>query len=350
MVAGVRLLHRKGNAVAFELSIVSLLNEPTVNGLVVTAHDISARAAAERELVSTASQLAATLESTADGILVVDRHRRVTSFNRQFVRLWRLPEDVLALRDDATALQLAADKLEDPTEFMTRVEELYANPTAESSDTLVFKDGTVVSRYSRPQLIDGEVVGRVWSFRDVTAQKQLEEDLARLAFYDPLTGLANRTLLVNRLEVAIAKAERSEDYVAVLFLDVDNFKAVNDSLGHSLGDELLRSVARTVTECIRRSDTAARVGGDEFSVLVEGFTSRHEVVELARRIVASFARPLVVGAREASITVSVGVSFGRSASTPEELLSNADLAMYEAKANGKNRFEVYGQRDATAGA
>ncbi len=174
----VRLLRYAGNeTVPFELSLVNLLDDPTVGGFVVSAHDISARVAAELELRKTLSLLTATLDSTADGILVVDSDGRISSFNRQFAKMWRLPDSVLAERDDAAAIAFVMDQLARPEEFKTKVLRVYADPEAEVSDTLEFKDGRVFERYSKPQHVDSVAVGRVWSFRDVTERKRTEEEL-----------------------------------------------------------------------------------------------------------------------------------------------------------------------------
>ncbi len=171
------LRYASSETVPFELSLVNLFDDPTVGGFVVSAHDIAARVAVELELRKTLSLLTATLDSTADGILVVDSAGRVSSFNHQFAKMWRLPDSILARRDDAMAISFVMDQLSRPEAFVAKVAELYANPEAESSDTLEFKDGRVFERYSRPQYVDGVVVGRVWSFRDVTQRKRTEEEL-----------------------------------------------------------------------------------------------------------------------------------------------------------------------------
>jgi diguanylate cyclase (GGDEF)-like protein/PAS domain S-box-containing protein len=349
VVQALRLLRRGGEEmISFELSIVSLVEDPTVGGLVVTAHDVSARVSAEmelrntvRELRETSSLLNATLESTADGILVVGADRSITSFNSQFAEMWRLPTNLVAGRDDHRIVEYVAEQLVDPATFIGRVNDLYAQPEAEGSDTLEFSDGRVFQRLSKPQYVSGDIVGRVWSFRDVTEQKRLEHDLAHLAFHDALTGLPNRALFQDRINQALARSERSDKYVAVLFLDVDNFKMINDSLGHAVGDELLRTVAATLTGCLRKSDTAARLGGDEFAVLIEEAPNREEVMHMAARLMKTLRQPVAVAGQEITTTVSMGVTFGIQGHTSDQLLRNADLAMYLAKAQGKDRIEEF---------
>jgi diguanylate cyclase (GGDEF)-like protein/PAS domain S-box-containing protein len=349
VVCVVRFCRYKSDAlVTYELSIVNLLKDPTVQGFVVTAHDVSARVTAElelqsamRELHETFSLLNATLESTADGILVVDMNRHITSMNRQYLRMWHLDENYITQSDDNILVAAVVDQVKDPDHFLARVEDLYGAPRSESEDTVEFNDGRVFQRLSKPQYIDGEVVGRVWSFIDVTTQKQLESELERMAFYDDLTGLANRALFNDHLGQAIARNERNGKFVAVLYLDLDNFKTINDSLGHSIGDGLLKAVGEQLVGCLRRSDTAARLGGDEFAILVEDVDNRREALQLAERVMARLREPLHVGSHRVSTTASVGITFGAAGSTSEQLLRNADLAMYRAKAQGKDRYEEF---------
>jgi diguanylate cyclase (GGDEF)-like protein len=185
------------------------------------------------------------------------------------------------------------------------------------------------------------VVGRVWSFRDCTEHRRLQSELVHQAFHDPLTGLANQALFRDRVEHAATRLERSDGQLAVLFIDLDEFKTVNDSLGHSAGDDLLRVASDRLTGCLRNGDTAARLGGDEFAVLIDDLEDADHATEIAGRIVAALQEPVVLGARQVTATASIGVAFGGVGSNVDELLRNADLAMYTAKANGKNCVRAY---------
>jgi diguanylate cyclase (GGDEF)-like protein/PAS domain S-box-containing protein len=191
-------------------------------------------------------------------------------------------------------------------------------------------------------LHDDAVRGFVINTRDITERKALEEQLTHRAFHDPLTNLANRALFANRLQHAIGRAQRTGQPIAVLFLDLDDFKDVNDSLGHACGDELLAAVARRLDDSVRPADTVARLGGDEFAILVEELDDVFDVGRVADRILAALEPPLEVRGREVFVRGSVGIATsGPAQATPEELLRNADVAMYTAKARGKGGYEMF---------
>jgi diguanylate cyclase (GGDEF)-like protein len=171
--------------------------------------------------------------------------------------------------------------------------------------------------------------------------ERTREHMTFQALHDPLTGLPNRTLFVDRLAIALARARRSGALGAVLFLDLDRFKVVNDSLGHHAGDEVLLAVAARLDEVLRVNDTAARFGGDEFTVLAEDFADEADVLELAERVAGAFAAPMAVAGRELALSASIGVALMGGAETPEDLLRDADAAMYRAKERGRDRIEVF---------
>ncbi|MFI4909887.1 MAG: putative bifunctional diguanylate cyclase/phosphodiesterase [Steroidobacterales bacterium] len=184
---------------------------------------------------------------------------------------------------------------------------------------------------------DPAVRGLALNFRDISERKVLEEKLRQLAFHDPLTLLANRNLFRDRVQHALSRAQRGESHAAVMFLDVDNFKNINDSLGHDAGDRLLQAVAQRIVKTSRSSDTVARLGGDEFGVLLESVETPAEVQGVADALIESLGTPFSLDGREVRVTASVGVAFSATDTTAKALLSNADLAMYHAKSAGKNR-------------
>jgi diguanylate cyclase (GGDEF)-like protein/PAS domain S-box-containing protein len=343
MTVDLVLVRRDGSKVPFAVTVKNLLDDPTVNGLVVSGHDISDRMAAEDALRAANSVLAATLESTADGILVVDEDGRIVSSNNRFNEMWRLPPELIHEDERAAAEAHVLSQLVDPDAFTAMLADLDADPGAESHDIVEFRDGRLFERHSLPQRIDGRVVGRVWSFRDVTQDRVLREELTRQAFHDALTGLPNQSLFRDRVDRAMERIERSGGSLAVLFIDLDNFKMINDSLGHPVGDELLVATSGRLQTCLRTVDTAARLGGDEFAVLIEDLENKFHATFVAERIVDTINQPVELDSRLVTVTASVGVAFGRSGDGLDgsAMLRNADLAMYAAKHQGKGCFREF---------
>jgi diguanylate cyclase (GGDEF)-like protein/PAS domain S-box-containing protein len=201
-------------------------------------------------------------------------------------------------------------------------------------------DGSWVETEMESQnLVDDPAVrGYVVTLRDVAERRALEEKIHHQAFHDSLTGLANRALFEDRLMHALERSRRDpRQGASVVFIDLDDFKTVNDSLGHAAGDDLLRSFAACLAECTRRADTVARFGGDEFAVLVEGFMAEEAAAVIADRIHAALERPIRLEQDDVYVHASVGMASGEGATTADEVVRNADLAMYSAKADGKGR-------------
>jgi len=188
---------------------------------------------------------------------------------------------------------------------------------------------------------DPSVQGLVVTVRDVGERTNLEDQLRHQAFHDPLTALPNRSLFEDRVRHAVARTRRHGRGMAVLFVDLDDFKTVNDSLGHAAGDDLLRHVAERLDDCVRSSDTVARLGGDEFAVLVEEPDNPDEAEDIAVRVHAGLESPFDIQGHELFVHASVGIALAESGSTSEELMRNADTAMYAAKASGKGRSEMF---------
>lgn len=280
----------------------------------------------------------ATIESTTDGILVVDTRGRWVTFNRKFIDMWNLPPEIAERGDDDAAVGFVLDQLLDPGRFIYKVRELYERPDAESYDELAFKDGRVFERYSQPQRVDGRTVGRVWNFRDVTERRRFEERLQHLADHDPLTDLYNRRRFEDELQRELSRATRYGHGGALLLMDLDHFKSVNDNFGHIWGDETLRRVAAILRERLRNTDVLARLGGDEFAVLLpEGDEVR--AVKLAEELLEVLRSQAIETDRgEIQLTTSIGVvTLDALKDSEMDPLVAADTAMYRAKHEGRDR-------------
>jgi diguanylate cyclase (GGDEF)-like protein/PAS domain S-box-containing protein len=316
-------------------------------GSVMTLKDETYRKRAEEEQQKTLSLLSATVESTADGMLVVDKDgKEVLLFNNKFLDMWHVPasltQALTQTKDDGPLLAHVMAQCKDSAAFLKKVLELYHQPDLESFDTLELNDGRIFERYTKPQRIGGANVGRVWSFRDITKRKQAEERLNYLASFDPLTGLPNRTLFCDRLSQALERASWHKRSVAVLFLDLDRFKNINDTLGHAFGDLLLKGVSARLTDCVREGDTVARLGGDEFVLILDNLAQEEDTRLIAQKVLSYLSSPFNLEGREFFITTSIGIAlYPDDGPDYETLLKSADTAMYRAKEKGKNNYQHY---------
>lgn len=284
----------------------------------------------------------ATLESTTDGILVVDTDNKIVDYNRKFAIMWQIPSQILEEQDNKTMMKLMVTQLEKPNVLLQRIKSLYSNPITESFDELFFKDKRIYECYSHPQQVGNICVGRVWSFRDITGRKFLEEKLFRQANFDLLTGLPNRALAMDRIAKAVIHVSRFKLNLSALFIDLDRFKVINDSLGHGIGDKLLLEVASRLVKCVRRIDTVSREGGDEFLIILNALETESFAYEIANKILKKIREPFFIDGHNLNVTISIGISFyPRDSKDPELLIRNADIAMYHAKELGRNNLQFF---------
>lgn len=423
--------------------------------------------AVNEENKKTVSLLRATLEATEDGILLVDRQGKFMDWNMQFMRLANLPPDLLEEADEESAVQYIFSRLKDPEELMKLMMRLAQNPEEKGDvgETHLL-DGTILERYTQPLLVNGQIEGRVWSFRDVTQRriaenelrlrnraveaslngvaivnndetqtisyvnpafakitgftpeeavgqplnflqgqdsnaphtkavqlafknaneeqvilksfrkdgtmfwnemsiapvrdenndvthfavivhditerKAMEEQLIHQATHDMLTSLPNRALLQDRIQQGIVFAKRNQGQVAILFLDLDRFKNVNDSLGHKMGDELLRAVSERLKHHVREGDTVARLGGDEFIIVLSALHHEEDSIQMAQKLLNVLREPFHIEERDLRITTSIGVSrFPMDGHDADSLIRHADTAMYKAKDEGRDNFRFF---------
>ena len=239
-------------------------------------------------------------------------------------------------------IDLLVKKLKKPDYFLRNLALIEKDNDLVIREMLENKQGRHFECYSVPKILDNECVGRVWCLRDVTDLKRHQEELRYQAFHDTLTGLANRALVLETILHAITLAKRNDKKVAILFIDLDNFKKVNDTAGHEVGDKVLIAASERIASVLRESDLLGRLGGDEFVAVLEGVNRQRQVMAIQNRVLSIFRKPFEVDDNQYVISCSIGVSsFPQDGSEPEELIRKADMAMYEAKKSGKNRYHYF---------
>jgi diguanylate cyclase (GGDEF)-like protein/PAS domain S-box-containing protein len=277
------------------------------------------------------------------GLCFVDTGLRYISVNEQFAAMNGLPVEEHIGRKIGGAVPILADWLE---KFLLHVIE-----TGESVEGLEIRCGTLAEpdierdwlAYFSPARDDaGGLIGVNIALQDITEHKRAEEALRFQALHDALTGLPNRMLFMDRLNIEIAEARRNRKMLAVMFLDLDDFKNINDTLGHSTGDKLLNEVAGRLKTCIRESDTMARIGGDEFNLVLPDIAAAEDAASIAKKIISLFADPFSIEEEELPVTASIGISvYPEDGQDADALLKNADIAMYQAKGQGGNNYQFY---------
>ena len=391
-----RALSQAGREFWLRVLVTPEIHDEGVTRLRGLAVDFTERYHHEDALLKSNAILAATQEASADGICLVDPNGNVVSLNTRFSEMWHIPPALVEeLRDRRQLMACVLSLMRQPEEFVEKMNLLRQNPGASSRDEIHLRDGRVFERYSAPALAAPAAVspdhfdaptkeelvfqlngnghfnghsngisngaapdveakedapslaeppsfGRVWTFSDITERKLYEQRLEHRAFHDPLTELPNRSLFMNRVEQGLARLDRRGKALAILFFDLDRFKVVNDTMGHEKGDWLLQEIGKRLHDMLRPGDTAARFGGDEFTLLLEDLNGIDDARVITERLIEALQQPLLIEGREFEITASIGVamSFSRH-DRAGDLLRNADIAMYRAKNKGKARYEVF---------
>lgn len=288
------------------------------------------------------SLMRATLESSADGVLIVNNDKKITDYNAKFQDMWQLPESIIEGKDFKLFQEYLLSNIENPEEFISRVKKLEKIPNEVISGNIFFKNGKVFEYYSQVYTLNEIMIGRVWSFRDITKRVSLEQELQFQATHDSLTGLPNRVLLLDRIRQSMAKADRHHKTFGVFYMDLDRFKLINDSLSHEAGDEILRAVSERLEKVLRAEDTLARLGGDEFVIIVNDINSDVDLINIAKKVLDVLDSPFELYNHQFVITTSLGISiYPKDGRNIEELIRNADTAMYRAKELGANQFQFY---------
>ena len=333
---------RDGSRLIAEGSIALYFEADEPIGLHGFFRDITVRKATERKLIASEERFRTIFQSSVAGMAMVAPDGHFLQANPAFCRFLGYSEE--ALRRLTITDVTHPDDIE---ETLARRNITMASPSRAivCEKRYLRKDGSVFwAQLSSTWFFDaeGKPLYTVPVIQDITSRKEAEVQIRNLAYYDSLTQLPNRSLLTDRLEQAVAQARRREGSFALLFLDLDRFKVVNDSLGHSIGDDMLCQAAVRLSECLRQNDTVARLGGDEFVIILSDYRDDTNLPRIAEKILQAVSQPFDLGVRSIVSTTSIGIAlYPQDGDDPAELLRCADMAMYAAKDAGGNTFKFY---------
>jgi len=323
--------------IGFKTLLLNLVPVPEMGYVDVFGLDATNRKQAERKLQLDAQ----VFENATEGVMITDAEQRILDVNRAFTTITGYSREEI-LGENANILQSGRHDEDFYRVLWNSVRER-GSWQGEIWDKR--KNGEIYPKWLSVSAVPdehGQVIRYIGLFSDNTAVKQTQEQLYHMANYDSLTGLANRRFFHDRLEQSLQDARRSGEMVALMFLDLDGFKLINDNMGHRGGDAVLRTVADRIRENVRDSDTVARMGGDEFTVVVPHLHNSQHVVGLAQKILARVAEPVALEQREVFTSSSIGIAvFPQDASDVEGLLHSADTALYRAKERGKNGYQFF---------
>ncbi|MEG0861535.1 MAG: EAL domain-containing protein, partial [Pseudomonas sp.] len=339
-----------GRKIPIELRLVLVWDDQErFEGILGVGRDISQQRRAEKDL-----RMAATVfEHSTSAILITDPAGYIVQANEAFSRVsGHAVTDVL----DQLPSMLTVDEHQE-AHLRYVLKQLNQRGTWEGEVWLKRRNGEHYPAWVGITAVlddEGDLASYVCFFTDISERKASEQRIHRLAYYDALTHLPNRTLFQDRLHTALQQAERQKAWVVLMFLDLDRFKPINDSLGHAAGDRMLKDMAERLLDCVDEDDTVARMGGDEFTLLLQPRVTRemalNRAINVAEQILASLVRPFVLENREFFVTASIGIALSpQDGSELSQLMKNADTAMYHAKERGKNNFQFY-QADMNASA
>lgn len=331
---------KDGTSFPIDCTSNPIMEDDRVVGAVITFKDITARKRAEEELRKSEERYKHLFQNANDPIFILDPDLRFIDVNNRAVDIFGYMRSelrqmsVLDLTPEEHAHRLKGELKKRESALMSEI----------FSGTLQARKGDQldVEISSSALFEDRRMIGSIHIIRDITEHRKMEREIKYQATHDILTGLANRTLFMDHLALSIKQGQRYHETHAVMFLDLDRFKSINDTLGHAVGDRVLQVVSERLRSCVRDMDTVARIGGDEYNILITQITHADDAAAVAMKILATLNQPFFIDDVELSISISIGISiFPHDGNDAETLLKNADIALYHAKDRGKNTYQFY---------
>ena len=283
------------------------------------------------------------VETIREPLLVLDRDLRVVTASRSFYEFFKVkPEETLGqFIYDLGDKQWDISKLRELLETILPQQIAFDNYEVEHDFVTIGRRTLLLNARQIEREVGKEKI-ILLAIEDITERKKYEEKIQQMAFHDSLTGLPNRKLFSDRLGIVLAQAKRNKKKVGIVMLDLDNFKDVNDTLGHDVGDTLLKAVAERLSVILRKSDTVARFGGDEFVLIFPDMEIIEEAIQVVQKIIDRFHKPFLIDTHQLVVTTSIGIAVYPNDGMDEEILmKNADIAMYQAKQAGRARYQLY---------
>lgn len=283
------------------------------------------------------------VETIREPLLVLDRDLRVVTVSRSFYEFFKVkPEETVGqFIYDLGDKQWDISKLRELLETILPQQTAFDNYEVEHDFVTIGRRTLLLNARQIEREVDKERI-ILLAIEDITERKKYEEKIQQMAFHDSLTGLPNRKLFSDRLGIVLAQAKRNKKKVGIVMLDLDNFKDVNDTLGHDVGDTLLKAVAERLSGTLRKSDTVARFGGDEFVLIFPDMEVIEEAIQVVQKIIDRFHKPFLIDTHQLVVTTSIGIAVYPNDGMDEEILmKNADIAMYQAKQAGRARYQLY---------
>jgi len=336
-------IRKDGSFFPVALTVTAMETDGRRSGAVAMFQDMTARRAAETALQAARARLATVIENFHGGILLEDETRHITLVNQTFCDLFAIlaPPEALIGSECSGSAEQVKHLFAQPERFVQRIAEIIERRAAVIGEEINMADGRALERDYLPIINSGSFLGHLWLYRDVTERKERELELRRLATTDILTGLPNRRHFLERLDQELARFHRFGKPTALLMIDIDHFKQVNDNYGHAMGDAVLRHFADLTLGSLRKLDLAGRLGGEEFAIMLPGADAEGARLYAERLRQKVENHPCLSAAHHVAITVSVGLTLFTDTDTGADLpLARADAALYRAKQNGRNRVEM----------